>query len=135
VGLRANDYPLNQGEQGVRSLAGVLGDRLVGGFAEVHWAQRGARQKPAKALAFRPFPAVTEPFDTVEFDAHKLDVRLTILDQDPFGDEQTVEIERVWLLALIDVGTRVILGYSLCLRREYGPYDVIRRIRARLTRQ
>jgi putative transposase len=133
VGLTANDYPLNQDEQGVRSLAGVLRDRLVGGFAEVHWAQRGARQKPAKALAFRPSPAVTEPFDTVEFDAHKLDVRLTILDQDPYGDEQTVEIERVWLLALIDVGTRVILGYSLCLRREYGRYDVIRTLEKALS--
>jgi putative transposase len=133
VGLTANDYPLNQDEQGVRSLAGVLRDRLVGGFAEVRWAQRGARQKPAKALAFRPSPAVAEPFDTVEFDAHKLDVRLTILDQDPYGDEQTVEIERVWLLALIDVGTRVILGYSLCLRREYGRYDVIRTLEKALS--
>jgi transposase InsO family protein len=76
---------------------------------------------------------VTEPFDTVEFDAHKLDVRLTILDQDPYGDEQTVEIERVWLLALIDIGTRVILGYSLCLRREYGRYDVIRTLEKALS--
>jgi hypothetical protein len=38
-------------------------------------------------------------FDTVEFDAHKLDVRLKILDQDPFGQEHALEIERVcyWL--------------------------------------
>jgi MFS family permease len=33
---------------------------------------------------------------------------------------------RVWLLALIDIGTRAIIGYTLCLRREYGRYDVIR---------
>lgn len=30
------------------------------------------------------------------------------------------------LLALIDIGTRAIIGYTLCLRREYGRYDVIR---------
>jgi hypothetical protein len=55
-----------------------------------------------------------------------LDLRLKILDQDPYGEEQIIEIERVWLLALIDVCTRALLGYTLCLRREYSRYDVIR---------
>jgi hypothetical protein len=31
VGLTAHNYPLNQDEQGVRSLAGVLRERLLGG--------------------------------------------------------------------------------------------------------
>jgi putative transposase len=128
LGLSAQDYPLNQEEQGRRSLGATLRERLLGGFAEANWSRRGARLKPAKALAEGHSPGVTGPFDTVEFDAHKLDIRLTILDQDPYGDEQIVEIERVWLLALIDVGTRAILGYTLCLRREYGRYDVIRTI-------
>ena len=37
-----------------------------------------------------------------------------------------LEIERVWLLAIIDVATRAILGYTICLRSEYSRYDVIR---------
>lgn len=40
--------------------------------------------------------------------------------------EHVFEIERVWLLAVIDVGSRAILSYILCLRREYSRYDVIR---------
>jgi putative transposase len=57
VGLTANDYPLNQEEQGVRSLAGILRDRLVGGAGCARGtridcrishgiAQRGAAQRP-----------------------------------------------------------------------------------------
>jgi transposase InsO family protein len=44
-----------------------------------------------------------------------------------------LEIERVWLLAAIDVGSRAILGYTLCLRREYSRYDVIRTFEKALT--
>ena len=126
VGLTANDYPLNQDEQGRRSLGSALRHRMLQDFKDAHRSAGGARVKPAAALADRPAAPVTEPFDTVEFDAHRLDLRLKILDQDPYGDEQIIEIERVWLLALIDVCTRAILGYTLCLRREYSRYDVIR---------
>lgn len=34
---------------------------------------------------------------------------------------------------IIDVCTRAILGYTLCLRREYGRYDVIRTFETALT--
>jgi hypothetical protein len=126
LGLTANDYPLNQDEQGRRSFASAVRYRMMQDFKEAHRSAGGDRLKPASALAERSDPPARDPFDTVEFDAHRLDLRLTILDQDPFGEEQLVEIERVWLLALIDVCTRAILGYTLCLRREYSRYDVIR---------
>ena len=126
LGLTANDYPLNQGEKGRRSFGSALRHRMMQDFKEAHRSAGGDRLKPAAALADRGDPPIRDPFDTVEFDAHRLDLRLTILDQDPFGEEQLIEIERVWLLALIDVCTRAILGYTLCLRREYSRYDVIR---------
>ncbi|MGB6310593.1 MAG: hypothetical protein WBF89_22650 [Steroidobacteraceae bacterium] len=126
LGLTAKDYPLNQDEQGRRSLGNTLRNRMLEGFAGAHRSAGGERVKPAAALKWGHAKVVTDPFDTVEFDAHKLDLRLKILDQDPYGDEQAFEIERVWLLAMIDIGTRAIIGYTLCLRREYGRYDVIR---------
>jgi putative transposase len=106
---------------------------LLDGFAQANRLAGGEGVKPAAALAFTPSRPVTEPFDTVEFDAHKLDLRLKILDQDPEGEEHVLEIERVWLLAVIDVGSRAILGYTLCLRREYGRYDAIRTFEKALT--
>jgi putative transposase len=126
LGLTAEDYPLNQDEQGRRSLGNTLRHRMLERFGAATRSAGSERVKPAAALKSRGVNVVTDPFDTVEFDAHKLDLRLKVLDQDPYGDEQAFEIERVWLLALIDIGTRAIIGYTLCLRREYGRYDVIR---------
>jgi hypothetical protein len=106
---------------------------MLDGFAQANRSAGGEGVKPAAALAFTPIRPVTELFDTVEFDVHKLDLRLKILDQDPEGEEHVLEIERVWLPAVIDVGSRAILGYTLCLRREYGRYDVIRTFEKALT--
>jgi putative transposase len=133
LGLTAKDYPLNHNEGGRRSLRTTLRLRMLDGFAGANRSAGGEGVKPAAALAFTPSRPVTDPFDTVEFDAHKLDLRLKILDQDPEGEEHVIEIERVWLLAVIDVGSRAILGYTLCLRREYSRYDVIRTFEKALT--
>ncbi len=130
LGLTARDYPLNHDEGGRRSFRTALRQRMLDGFAQ---ANRSAGGEGVAALAFTPSRPVTEPFDTVEFDAHKLDLRLKILDQGPEGEEHVLEIERVWLLAVIDVGSRAILGYTLCLRREYSRYDVIRTFERALT--
>jgi putative transposase len=133
IGLTARDYPLNHDEAGRRSLRTVLRQRMLDGFAQANRSAGGEGVKPAAALAFAPSRPVTDPFDTVEFDAHKIDLRLKILDQDPEGFEHVIEIERVWLLAVIDVGSRAILGYTLCLRREYSRYEVIRTFEKALT--
>lgn len=133
LGLTARDYPLNHDEGGRRSLRRALRQRMLDDFAQANRSAGGEGVKPAAALAFTPSRPVTDPFDTVEFDAHKLDLRLKILDQDPEGEENVLEIERVWLLALIDIGSRAILGYTLCLRREYSRYEVIRTFEKALT--
>jgi hypothetical protein len=50
------------------------------------------------------------PNQVVEFDGHRLDVRLKIVIRDPLGFEQEFEIERIWLQVIIDVCTRAVLG-------------------------
>src|SRR6185295_19256639 len=49
--------------------------------------------------------------------------------------EQRFEVERAWLLVILDVCTRCVLGYHLCLAAEYGRYDVIKTIENALTPQ
>ena len=35
-------------------------------------------------------------------------------------------MSRIWLLVIIDVATRVVLGYHLCLNSEYSSFDVLK---------
>jgi transposase InsO family protein len=73
-------------------------------------------------------PSAKRPYQVVEFDGHRLDIRLKVVVRDQLGFEHEFEIERVWLLAIIDVCTRAVLGYHIALGREYSRYDVIKTI-------
>jgi len=131
-GLLPSDYPFNQQDKGVRSLARTLRAWLLDRFDDAAHAA-GARFKPSSALRQLPERGADEAFDTVEFDAHKMDLRLKVVDVDPQGIERIYETERVWLLAIIDVATRCILGYTLCLHRECSRYEVIATLKHALT--
>ena len=132
LGLKPSDYPFNQKDKSVRTLARTLRAWLRDRFDDAAHAA-GARFKPSSALRHLPERGSDQAFDTVEFDAHKMDLRLKVIDVDPLGVERIFEIERVWLLAIIDVATRCILGYTLCLQRECSRYDVIATLRHALT--
>jgi putative transposase len=65
LGLTAKDYPLNQDEQGRRSLGNTLRSRMLEGFAGAHRSAGGERVKPAAASKWGRAKVVTDPFDTV----------------------------------------------------------------------
>ncbi|MDP3611753.1 MAG: hypothetical protein Q8R98_07870, partial [Rubrivivax sp.] len=132
LGLTQRDYPLNQKDKAVRSLARTLRGWMDSDLPlAAHVA--GARIKPSSALRSLPERAALRAFDTVEFDAHKMDLRLKVVDVDPTGGEQVWEIERVWLLAIIDVATRCVLGWILSLARECNRTHVVETIQRALT--
>ena len=131
LGLTAADYPFNTDRMGIRSLAVTVRAECLRSFG------RGARLAGATHLKGMPdldatAPAAMQALDVVEFDGHRLDVRLKVVVRDPLGFEQEFEIERIWLLVIIDVWSRAVLGYHMSLNREYSRYDVIRTIEAAL---
>ncbi|KDP87745.1 hypothetical protein CF70_034675 [Cupriavidus sp. SK-3] len=132
LGLGAGDYPLNQVDKAVRSLARTLRGWIQDDF-DLAARAAGRRIKPASALRRLPERGSADAFDTVEFDAHKMDVRLKVVDNDPLGGEQSYEIERVWLLAIIDVATRCVLGFNLSLQRECSRFDAIETFKRAVT--
>lgn len=131
LGLTATDYPFNTDRMGIRSLAAAVRAECLRSFG------RGARLAGASHLKGMPgaeatAPAAMQTLDVVEFDGHRLDVRLKVVVRDPLGFEQEFEIERIWLLVIIDVWSRAVLGYHVSLNREYSRYDVIRTVEAAL---
>jgi len=127
VGLTAADYPMNTDHRGIRSLSAYVTAEMLNNFGMAARAAGASHLKGLPRTAGNA-AAVVRPYQVVEFDGHRLDVRLKIVIKDPLGFEQEFEIERIWLLVIIDVCTRAVLGYHLVLSREYSRYDVIKTI-------
>lgn len=130
--IRANDYPFNTDRMGIRSLARYAHDRCMQTFARTATLAGATHLKGIPSDVATNAPPALHVLDVVEFDGHRLDVRLKVVVRDPLGFEQEFEIERIWLLVIIDVCTRAVLGYHISLNREYSAYDVIRTIEAAL---
>jgi hypothetical protein len=133
VGIKPNEYPLNQALSGLRSLAEWLrryDDRTFESAA----TSRGARRvRPPAPEDMNQSPPATRAFEVVEFDGHKIDLRVSLRITDPLGFQHLVELTRIWILVLLDVASRAVIGYKLALSKEYNKDDVAAAFQAALT--
>ncbi|MDP9157759.1 MAG: helix-turn-helix domain containing protein [Pseudomonadota bacterium] len=129
AGLTAADYPFNTADKALRVLSRRLKAEMLRNFGVAAHAAGATHLKGLPRIDdLVSSPTATRPYQVVEFDGHRLDIRLKVIIADPMGFEHEFEIERVWLLVIIDVCTRAVLGYNLVLGREYSRYDVIKTI-------
>ncbi|WP_232442107.1 hypothetical protein [Burkholderia ubonensis] len=133
AGIQRHEYPFNQKHLGERSLA-----RHVRTLAYQHFgtASRAAGAQQVRH-PWRDDPSAvrrpaTYPYDVVEFDGHKIDVRLTLRIDDPFGFETLLVLHRIWILLLLETASRAVIGYTLALGREYNKDDVAAALQATL---
>lgn len=134
AGLTARHYPLNMNHRGRRALSSYLKRLFKSNLKQAVKARHG--DDAARALASReagPDSIVTRPFERVEFDGHRIDAVFAIDLPNPYGGIQRLVLDRLWLLAIIDVKTRAILGYTLVLNPEYNAEDVLRCVKHALT--
>ena len=70
----------------------------------------------------------------VEMDAHKLDGRFCV--SIPQDDGSTYEkiVHRLWVIVIIEIMSRAVLGYYFSLRKEVSHEDVLRCIKRALTK-
>ncbi len=132
LGLTAVDYPFNTDGHAIRSLSARLKVELLRSFRTAARAAGATHLKGLPHYDKSDSRPATRPYQVVEFDGHRLDIRLKVVVRDALDFEHEFEIERVWLLAIIDVCTRAVLGYHLALGREYSRYDVIKTIESAL---
>lgn len=65
------------------------------------------------------------PYERIELDGHKIDLRMNVTIQQVDGSILTKELERIWVIACIEKASRAILGYHLAYTREYSAADVL----------
>lgn len=73
-------------------------------------------------------------FQRVECDAHKLDSRMVVAIPSPHGGYESRKIRRLWVIVIIEVESRAVLGYFLSLHPECNAEDVLRAVKRALTR-
>lgn len=72
-------------------------------------------------------------FERVEMDAHKLDGRFSVSIPQPTGGYVQKIVHRLWVVVILEVVSRCVLGYHFSMRKEVSKYDVLRAIKAALT--
>ncbi|CAI3099776.1 hypothetical protein MWMV2_MWMV2_00032 [Acinetobacter oleivorans] len=77
---------------------------------------------------------VNYPFCRVEMDAHKIDARFCILVPDMTGEMIAKIIHRIWIISIIEVTSRAVLGYHLSFEKEVNQNDILRTIKKALTK-
>jgi putative transposase len=131
-GVTEEQYPLNTNNLGLRSLERFLKKLQNENFAETVFARFGV-EAGRRARKLKPTNhnknIITRPYQQVQFDGHKIDAIFTITYTTPLGHQIQEIIDRPWLLLLIDVATRTILGYHICLEKEYSSTDVLQCIK------
>ncbi|PPD50177.1 MAG: hypothetical protein CTY13_02125 [Methylobacter sp.] len=73
-------------------------------------------------------------FQRVEMDAHKIDGRFCVMMPSIDGDYVPKIIYRIWVIVILDVCSRAVLGYYLSMGKEVSKDDVLRTIKMALTR-
>lgn len=133
VGVKPNEYPLNQAMAGLRSLASYFKRYENQTFESAARSAGADRVSPAAPAEIEQTPPATRAFEVVEFDGHKIDLRVTVRVIDPFGFETLLELTRIWILVLLDVASRAVIGYKIAISKEYNKDDVAGALQAALT--
>lgn len=133
VGVKANEYPFNQEQAGIRSLSEYFRRFDNSTFDSSARSKGAGRVRQAAPENMEQAPPATKAFEVIEFDGHKLDLRITMRLTDPLGLDHLVELNRIWILVLLDVASRAVIGYKLALSKEYNKDDVASAFQAALT--
>lgn len=128
------DWPFNVEKLGYNTIVKFIG-RVLSENPQRQRALLGGQEAQRKSRAGdgtqRPALRV---FQRVECDAHKIDARMVVMVPSPHGGHEPRKLHRLWVIVIIEVASRAVLGYHLSLHRECSAEDVLRAIKRALTR-
>ncbi|MGS0755528.1 hypothetical protein ACVBEH_13075 [Roseateles sp. GG27B] len=134
AGLEARgEWPFNVERMGYVTIGKFI-DRVMGENPRRQRQLLGGKEAERKARAGdgteRPKLRV---FERVECDAHKLDARMVVLIPSPHGGYEARKIHRIWVIVIIEIESRAVLGYHLSFHIECNAEDVLRAVKRSLT--
>ena len=127
LGILQHEYPFNTESKGYVSLCSYV-HQLQAQNTKLHMKRldKDSAQKLASTGQGERFSSnPMYPFSAVQIDGHIIDMLYTVEIPNTDGTVSSVVATRAWLIAVIDVATRCILGYSVSQAFNYDQYDVI----------
>jgi putative transposase len=131
IDIKADEYPFNTSTYGKSSLYRYIKNLEKENINKTSrkYNQESSRKKYKTSEKPSSSSYIKVPFQRVEFDAHRIDAIFTINLKTIDGDIVTKNLNRLWLLAIIDVATKAIIGHYISLNIEYNSEDVLRCIK------
>jgi len=125
-GIKPNEYPFTTTSLASKSVHLFLKDISNNYYKEVAKNNGGQSTMLLKNTnnTINSNTNILRPLERVEFDGHRIDAIFSIEYTTPGGEKIIDTLDRIWILTLVDVATRCIIGYHICLRREYSSEDV-----------
>ncbi|MDF2609191.1 MAG: transposase [Lachnospiraceae bacterium] len=131
LGIQDYEYPFNTESRGLRSLRRYV-QKLKHQNEKLSIKREGkdARQKfQSTGKGHKNSTIPMAPYSLVQLDGHKIDMLYTVPVLNSDGSISNLPATRLWLIAVIDVATRTILGYSLSSEENYNQTDVLAAIK------
>lgn len=130
-GIQDYEYPLNTENKGYVSLIKFVKDFVGKNIDDASKREnKDAAQKlmsTGKGVRYSQNSMI--PYNVVQFDGHKLDIGYVVEIDNNDGTFSKTMALRPWFLAVIDVSTRVILGYAVTQSENYNQFETISAIR------
>lgn len=134
-GVARDEWPFTAKHLGIKSIGSFATNLLNRNFSESirKWGDEPARAHLATGTGNVPFLHFAEPFDAVEIDSYHIDAHLTVSFKTPEGDETELLLQRLWLIAIVEVLSSAVLAYEIVYRSEVTADDILRVIRKATT--
>lgn len=131
VGVKEIDYPFTTNDLAQRSLYRYLKalEEEKSNLSIFRYSDNAIQKFHSVGTGQKMSMPVTRPFAQVQLDGHKIDCIMTVKIKTIEGDYELLPISRMWLLTVIDVATRTIIGYYITLNTEYDRFDVLKCIK------
>ena len=127
LGVMQHEYPFNTATKAYASLCSYVHNLEKQNTAlQIKRLDKDSSQKlSSTGLGTRYSSNPLYPFSVVQIDGHIIDMVYTIEIPNEDGTVSTLIATRAWLIAVIDVATRCILGYSVSQEFNYNQYDIM----------
>jgi putative transposase len=130
IGIQDYEYPFCTSNKGYKSLCKYVRkleqENTDKAIKREHKDIRQKYKSTSYGKKYTDIPLA--PFSVVQLDGHKIDALYTVQVENDKGEVVNLTATRLWLIAVIDTATRVILGYSLSREENYSQTDVLKAI-------